>query len=211
MKSLQEVWDKIAELEAQNVLLLQQFTALQEELAALNVIRAVRMEMVTVGDPGNGADPGNSAHPNTYGAVPYEFKIGKYEVTNEQYATFLNAVASTDTHSLYNSDMGSNARGGIDRSGSDGSYTYAVKPNMGNKPVNFVNWYNAVRFCNWLHNGQPGGAQDNSTTEGGAYTLTGTTSIAVGSDPVHGANGRNAGARFWLPSEKPSNFCRFCR
>jgi hypothetical protein len=37
--------------------------------------------------------------------------------------------------------------------------------------VNHVSWYDAVRFANWLHNGQPTGAQDNTTTEGGAYTL----------------------------------------
>ena len=29
-----------------------------------------------------------------------------------------------------------------------------MKTNMGGKPVNFVNWYDAVRFANWLHNGQ---------------------------------------------------------
>ena len=72
---------------------------------------------------------------------------------------------------------------------------------MGNKPVNWVSWYDQVRFCNWLHNGQPSGLQDGSTTEDGAYTLAGATSIGTGSDPTHGANGRNAGALFWLPSE----------
>jgi formylglycine-generating enzyme required for sulfatase activity len=67
--------------------------------------------------------------------------------------------------------------------------------------VNYVSWYDALRFCNWLHNGRPTGEQDSATTEGGAYTLTGATIVAAGDDPTHGANGRNAGARFWLPGE----------
>lgn len=62
-------------------------------------------------------------------------------------------------------------------------------------------WSSAARFCNWLHNGTPRGAQDNSTTEDGAYTLTGRHGVALGDDPIFGANGRNVGARFHLPSE----------
>jgi hypothetical protein len=38
--------------------------------------------------------------------------------------------------------------------------------------VNFVGFWDATRFANWLHNGQPSGAQGNATTENGAYTLT---------------------------------------
>ena len=171
----------------------------------LEVERPGFMEMVPVGNPGNAPDPEDGDRltdgVQNFGAVGYEYKIGKYEVTNAQYAAFLNAIAATDSHDLYHTSMGSDVRGGITRSGASGSYTYAVKANMGNKPVNYVRWYDAVRFCNWLHNGQPRGLQDGSTTEGGAYTLTGATSIGAGTDPTHGANGRNAGARFWLPSE----------
>ncbi|NIP96452.1 MAG: SUMF1/EgtB/PvdO family nonheme iron enzyme [Akkermansiaceae bacterium] len=133
--------------------------------------------------------------------MDYEYRIGKYEVTNAQYAAFLNAVAAADPNDLYNGDMGSDARAGITRLGASGSYIYEVKANMGDKPVNYVSWYDAVRFCNWLHNGRPTGPQDETTTEGGAYTLTGPESIGIGTDPIHGENGRNAGARFWLPSE----------
>ena len=37
---------------------------------------------------------------------------------------------------------------------------------MGDKPVNFVSWYDSIRFANWLNNGQGTGS-----TETGAYTL----------------------------------------
>ena len=190
MKSLQEIWDEIQTLKTQNA-------ALQEQLNTIQGV--VTMEMVTVGNAGNAAD--TMGDPNPAGAVAYEYKIGKYEVTNAQYAAFLNAVAATDANNLYNTSMGSNVRGGITRSGVSPNFTYAVKANMGDKPVNYVSWYDGLRFCNWLHNGQPKGLQDGSTTEGGAYTLTGATSIGAGTDATHGANGRNAGARFWLPGE----------
>lgn len=40
---------------------------------------------------------------------------------------------------------------------------------MGNKPVGSVSFVAAMRFANWLHNGQPMGVQDASTTESGVY------------------------------------------
>jgi len=88
--------------------------------------------------------------------------------------------------------MGSNARGGITRSGVSGSFTYAPKTNMADKPVNFVSWYDSIRFANWLNNGQGTG-----DTETGAYTLLGGTPT-----PSNGASiTRNSGATWFLTSE----------
>ena len=134
----------------------------------------VTMDWSIVGNAGNANDPSTGFGPIRYGAVDYEYRIGNYEVTNSQYAAFLNSVAASDTNGLYNPSMGSDARGGITRSGTDGSYTYSVRANMGDKPVNFVSWYDAARMSNWMTNGQ--GAGD---TESGVYTLTGPTSISA--------------------------------
>ena len=149
---------------------------------------AVTIDWVTVGDPGNAAD--TTGNPNPAGAVADSFQIMKYEFTNEQYKDFLNSVAATDTYALYNSSMGSNARGGITRSGTSGSYTYAVRTNMGGKPVNFVSWFDAARVSNWLMNGATG----TSSTETGAYTL-------VGGQMSGTAPARNVGATFYVPTE----------
>ncbi len=156
---------------------------------SLGFVHAVVIEYVPVGNPGNAAD--FTFDPAGYGAVAYDYQIGKYEVTNAQYAEFLNAVAKTDTYGLYNPGMNSNARGGITQSGVSGSYTYAVKTNMGNKPVNYVSWYDAARFTNWLHNSQPNGLQTTLTTEGGAYTLTGNTGLIS----------KETTATVWIPTE----------
>ena len=61
------------------------------------------LQFVTVGDPGNAADPVDR---QPYGAVPYTYQMGKYDVTVAQYCQFLNAVAKTDTYGLYNAYMG---------------------------------------------------------------------------------------------------------
>jgi len=137
---------------------------------------AVDIQTVPVGNPGNAADTHGAGY---YGAVAYTYNIGKYEVTAGQYTDFLNAVAKTDTYGLYYTDMSRTDFGsGIARSGSSGSYAYSVDPAFVNRPVNYVSWGDSARFANWLHNGQPMGAQDLTTTEDGAYYLNGATSDA---------------------------------
>ena len=155
-------------------------------LLAQTASALITIDTVPVGNAGNAADPTTG-----YGAVGYDYGIGKYEVTLNQYSAFLNAVGATDTYGLYNTQMGSNPNiMGISRSGASGSYTYSVI-GSGNRPVTYVSWYDSARFVNWLHNGQPMGAQAAGTTETGAYTLTGNTGFIL----------RNAGATFGLPSE----------
>jgi formylglycine-generating enzyme required for sulfatase activity len=57
---------------------------------------------------------------------------------------------------------------------------------MGDKPVNYVSWYDAARFANWMMNGQGSGS-----TETGAYTLSGNTGITT----------KSVSATVYLPSE----------
>ena len=135
------------------------------------------MRMVTVGNPGNAADTMlDEFGGGPYGVVSYSYQIGKYEVTGSQYATFLNAVGSTDTYDLYNASMETNQYAAqIIRSGSSGSYTYAVLNNTDNRPITPVTLWNCARFANWMSNGQPSGAQTSTTTEDGAYALNGAT------------------------------------
>jgi len=162
----------------------------------------VTFDWATVGNPGNAGDVQPQG---TFGVVANTYRISKTEVTNTQYTKFLNAVAATDPNDLYNPFMDLNTRGGIIRSGSLGSYTYAVKADsigngpggadgddytFGNKPVNFVSFFDAMRFTNWLDNGQPTGAQDAGTTEAGVY------SIGTGLDEI-----RNPNATYFIPSE----------
>ncbi|MHC4063105.1 MAG: formylglycine-generating enzyme family protein [Planctomycetota bacterium] len=136
-----------------------------------------------VGNPGNADD----THGDGYGGVAYTYNIGKYEVTAGQYTEFLNAVAATDTYGLYNTNMDSTSQGcQITQNGTSGSYTYdfsgrpsGTEADWADRPVNYVSWGDAARFANWLHNGQPTGPQDLTTTEDGSYFLNGATSHAA--------------------------------
>jgi MYXO-CTERM domain-containing protein len=142
-------------------------------LSTSAALASVTIDFRTVGNAGNAGDPTNFGQ----GAVAHEYRIGAFEVTNGQYAEFLNSVAASDPRGLYNARMGSDPRGGIARSGTDGSFTYSVRPNMGNKPVNFVSFFDSARMANWLTNGQGSGS-----TESGVYTLSGNTVSAITRD-----------------------------
>jgi formylglycine-generating enzyme required for sulfatase activity len=158
------------------------------------------MEFVTVGDAGNAADNRAVTYLGTnyhFGNVPYEYKIGKYEVTNAQYCKFLNAVAKTDTHELYNTNMADAtypSRGGIIQNGSVGSYTYSTISSRAHLPVNWVSWRSAARFANWMHNGMK---NDANTTEYGAYDASTFTGDA-GSKFDQAAH--SVDANCWIPT-----------
>lgn len=160
---------------------------------------AIKLPFVTIGNPGNPDDEHEDIRGGTYGAVPYVYRMGQYEVTAAQYCAFLNAVAVDDTYGLYDPCM---AQGQtkydtgcrILRHGEPGDYDYTVADDWAQRPVNYVNFWDACRFANWMHNGRPIGPQDVDSTEDGAYTLNG----------YRGDDGRwitrNPDARVWVPS-----------
>ena len=106
--------------------------------------QAVTMDWVAVGNAGNAADT------TGYGSVSEDYQIGTYEVTAGQYTEFLNAVAATDTHGLYNANMDSSSYGcQITQNGSSGNYTYdfsggtveapgSTADDWEDRPVNYV-------------------------------------------------------------------------
>jgi formylglycine-generating enzyme len=159
---------------------------------------AVTIAMVPVGSPGNSPDPATGS---LYGAVPYNYRIGTYDITNAQWAEFLNAKASiVDRYGLWDSLMApSDFEGAISRSGT-GPYVYSVKPGYANKPVVYVSWYGAVRFVNWFTNGQ-----GNGDTESGTYKITNGSDnygIVVVPDLTTRLTWANTNSFHWiLPSE----------
>jgi formylglycine-generating enzyme len=155
-------------------------------LGATPAAAAVTFDWVTVGDAGNACDPQGTGR--CFGAVGYTYRMATHEVTNAQYVEFLNAKAAADPLGLYSTDMAT--WGGIMRSGSPGAYTYGAIPGREQKPV-FVGLFDALRFVNWLHNGQGNGG-----TETGAYTLLGGTAT-----PTNPLAERNPGATVFLASD----------
>jgi len=150
-------------------------------LAASPAYAIVTFDFVEIGDIGNPADTRVMIPDGTtgYGSVNFRYKMAKHEVTNAQYVEFLNSKANVgDPYALYAANMSADSRGGIVRTGSGilaDPWIYSVKTNGGrtwdNKPVNYICWHDAVRFANWMTNGQGSG-----DTEGGpiaAYQIAG--------------------------------------
>ncbi len=132
---------------------------------------SIDMWFVNVGDKGNAPDVYGAG----YGAVPYNYEIGEFAVTAGQYETV-------------RADAGLDNRGSTDLS-------------TGDQPVNFVSWFEAARFTNWLTSGNPNlGAYDTSAAGWGsaaAYTGSG-----VARDSVAMSNLTNTyGKVYFLPSE----------
>jgi len=164
----------------------------------------LNMSFVGVSDPQNSEDNtttyirnGNqfsSIVINNIGVVSRMYRIGKYEVTNQQYCKFLNVVAKNNDRGLYDIRMSSANVGGITRL-YDEEYIYSVKPNMDNKPVVFVNYISAIRFTNWLHNGANTNINESDidyVLDTGAYTI-----VPVGADSYNIV--RASYRKYWLP------------
>lgn len=170
---------------------------------------AVTIDFRTIGNPGN---PGNTvsgtagpSNPSGLGSVSAVFQMAATETTNAQYAAFLNAVDpnGTNPRGVYVLSMGTSTRGGITfNAGAGSGAKYSVKggspsgapagSSYGQMPVNFVSWFSAARFVNWLNNGQPSGTSAAAAMEIGAYTLNSATSGNIVA--------RNANAQYFLPS-----------
>ncbi|MEO1497862.1 MAG: SUMF1/EgtB/PvdO family nonheme iron enzyme [Planctomycetota bacterium] len=152
---------------------------------------SVAFDFAWVGNAGNAPDPATG-----FGAVPYEYAIAKTEVTNAQYTAFLNAVDPTGENrlGLYNPLM-EERFGGIEQTGVIDGARYVTQSGRENNPATYISWYDAVRFANWMHNGQGDG-----DTETGAYALGPLQSR--GGVPLDGSTiVRNPDARYFLPSE----------
>jgi len=147
----------------------------------------VNIETVPVGYPGNAPDT------TGYGAVDHNYRIGKYEVTVDQYTEFLNFHHHHSHLSFSPPQYFWNANH-ITQSGSGTTtdpYTYTVAPGYANNPVAYVSFWDACRFVNWLGNSQ---GQGDGDTESGAYTL-GDYNGSAGGDIS-----RNPGARWVIPT-----------
>ncbi|THK41173.1 formylglycine-generating enzyme family protein [Methylophaga sp. SB9B] len=158
--------------------------------ADTNLIEGI--EFKTIHYPGNIADLDTNL-----GAVDKNFFAGKYEITNEQYALFLNSVAKEgDPFNLYTPLMEEHFWGGIIRQQNNDKYIYISKLGYEQLPVTYISWFDAIRFINWLHYGRPApGFSGLGVTEG-------TDSIGA-YDTRYGvvARTRNQNAKFWLPTK----------
>ena len=82
--------------------------------------QAASIDWVPIANPNNTADTLTNCQAANCGSVDHAYYISKYEVTNAQYAEFLNAKAAADSLGLYATSM-AGSYGGITRSGNGSS------------------------------------------------------------------------------------------
>lgn len=161
--------------------------------AELDLCTELNIQFVSV------AAPGNEFHPKTgYGRVDYVYEISKYEISNKQWAIFLNAVARyKDPFGLFNENMQVGIFGGIERRHKGKTFFYMPKDGMQDLPVVYISWWDAVRFCNWLEFGCPSignsgpGVTEGTVSSGSYHTSEWKTSVSVLRNPT---------AHYFIPS-----------
>jgi formylglycine-generating enzyme len=114
------------------------------------------IDLVNIGNAGNAADPYTGSK---YGVVGYNYRIGKYEVTNAQWNAFT-AIAGAPTGNSFIDVFGYSVN----------PYDQSASFTGAQQPTNNVSWYEAAQFCNYLTSG-------NKSL--GAYQLGADGSITV--------------------------------
>jgi hypothetical protein len=84
-------------------------------------VNAFDIEFVRIGNPGNAAD--TTGTPNPAGSVPYRYRIGKYEISEQM----------------------------IDKANAEGGFGFTKDTRGPDKPATSVSWNEAARFANWLN------------------------------------------------------------
>ena len=124
------------------------------------------IDFVNIGHAGNAADT------TTYGAVPYEYRVGKYEISQD---TITKATAS-------------------------GMANVTAGPWTGNQPAAYISWYEAAAFVNFLNTDSGKTAAYDLTISNGIWSMSLWSSEQAWT--AGGTNlYRNKDAYYFLPSE----------
>ena len=94
----------------------------------------IDIDFVTIGNAGNAGDTRAEANPSGRGAIDYNYRIGKYEITNTQWNVFISAAGAPTGNPSDAYDEG-NPRENNDL------------------PITEVSWYEVIQFCNYLTSG----------------------------------------------------------
>lgn len=154
------------------------------------------IDFVTVGAPGNAAWQGGG-DTNGKGAVAYEYRIGRLEVTTAQWVEFFNAAydrPSSDPLPFIVAPFRWGATGTTPSNPGGRRWTVPAGNEM--RPVDGLTWRTAAMYANWLHNDK---STDRSAFLSGAYDVS-TFGYLNGGSLFTDQLTRSPGARYWIPS-----------
>jgi formylglycine-generating enzyme required for sulfatase activity len=116
-----------------------------------------------------------------YGIVAHDFRMGAFEITNDQWNKFKAAYGTV--------------------TGSQGGYGHSSVYTGANVPAECINWYGAAQFVNWLNTstGNPAAYKFTGTRGTSDYTFVPWSTTDAGYDAANPY--RNKNAKYVLPTE----------
>jgi formylglycine-generating enzyme required for sulfatase activity len=134
---------------------------------------------------------------NGRGSVPYEYKIGKMEVTSAQWVEFFNAAFDRPSAEwlpgLRAPDAGHwGAQTATPMT--PGGKRWSVIPGQELHPVGDISWRDAAFFCNWLCNNK---SLDHSAFMNGAYDAS---TFGFFGNIFTDQAAHNPDAKYWIPT-----------
>ncbi len=161
------------------------------------------IDFVTIGSPGNAPfNPVNPPSPifdrGDRGAVGYEYRIGRTEITTGQWMNFINTFWTQGNFpgGLFGLPSHWGATRDFSYTGPGRRYVLLDTPDAAMRPVFGIGWRDAARFCNWLHNDQ---SPSLSAIQNGAYD-TSTFTAPPGGPTFNDQRRHHPDARFWIPT-----------
>jgi sulfatase modifying factor 1 len=162
----------------------------------VEITREQGIEFCTVRSAGNAGWTGT---PNDYlagrGKVDYDYRIGRTEITTAQWMEFVNTFGPQDEQ--YRLDGAIQSGFTFDVGYTGPGYRVVLNPflpNAAQQPVVGITWYNAARYCNWLHNGK---SSSLLSLDDGAYD---TRTWGRNPDNTLRDQPHKADAKYWIPT-----------
>jgi len=149
-----------------------------------------KLKLVTVkgGSFMMGSEDGGSDEKPVHKVILTDYQIGTYEVTNQQYAEFMNAYGSTEIkEGEYKGEiMIEEYEWGVQKTSkvSETLEVWAAAEGYENHPVMMVSWYGAYEFCRYYGLNLPTEAQWEFAALGGVETRHGVSYKYAGSDNI---------------------------
>jgi len=136
-----------------------------------------------MGSPASDPNAGDDEFPQHEAAITQSFYFGKYEVTNAQFASFLNAKGNLSAEGSNYLDLK-----GLSRQIDWVNNTWVAYRGYENYPAVEVTWYGARDFCEWINELYPGSGCRLPTEAEWEYACrAGTTTWRYWGDDKEGA------------------------
>lgn len=157
------------------------------------------IDFVTVGSPRNagysGPDP-MFGRVTGRGAVGYEYRIGRLEITTAQWMEFVNTFSVRGgSYTWFATPAFWGADPDPSYSGPGLKWRIRNVANADVMPVAGISWRESAMYCNWLHNGK---GTEEWTIQDGAYDTS--TFYVRPNGTLADQTTHNPEARFWIPT-----------